>query len=225
VNVKKTFVAFCIAIAAGFCGQVCAADYFTDRGSFWAGGAFSYQNENIRGQSDPVTMTMVSPTLRFFPAKYFLLSQAFSWWTTSQTDPDNNGYSYGMFTFGPEAGFAFGKNMPVVPYVISGALYAHSYSSSSYMTTDINGNPITDTRKSGADGYQVPLLTGVMIKLFDGLGIQVELGFSYIHIRGYTAPVSTSDLSTVSISVGVCGIGSRSAVSMMMNTYSGFMAF
>jgi hypothetical protein len=72
------------------------------------------------------------------------------------------------------------------------------------------------TTTSGADGYNIPLYTGIMIPLVDGLGIQVETGFAYSHMRNYTTSLNnTSDYSIFSISLGVCGIGRKTAISIL----------
>jgi hypothetical protein len=218
VNTKRTTLVMGIALITGLCSTAQSAEFFTDRGSMWYGGSLCYLSEYVRGQQSPMNIIMMSPVIRFFPARYLVLSPAFSWENMSQsssysgTSSSNNS---GTFTIGPELGFAYGNNIHVVPYVISGIKYAHSYSSSTYSGT------YSETSSSGADGYRIPLFAGIMVPFIDGLGIQVETGFTYNHLRYYSDASSLSlqgtsqDMSTFSISVGVCGVGKNTAISFL----------
>ena len=219
MNVKRNAVVLGIALLAGFFSTAQSGEFFTDQGSIWAGGTISYGIEYDRNGPAPVNMINLSPLIRFFPCKYLVLSPAFSWGTDFETYTDAGStysYSEGTFVIGPEVGFAYGNNIHVVPYVISGIKYQHSYSSETYSGA---GMP-SQTTNSGADGYRIPLYTGIMIPIVDGLGIQVETGFAYSHLRNYAGTNSINgepnqDFSVFSISVGVCGIGKKTAISIL----------
>jgi hypothetical protein len=220
VNIKKNAIILGLALIAGLGTTAESGEFFTDQGSIWAGGSFGYINENIRGSDAPMNIFMLSPIIRYFPVKYLIVSPAFSWTTMSQTDKDDNGYTSGMYSIGPEVGFAFGNNISTVPYVYSAMQYAHSYSSTTSSGTG-TFSPFSQTVKSGADGYRIPLFGGIMVPFMEGLGIQLEAGFIYKHLRNYTYNRS-SDMSTFSVSVGVCGVGKRMAISFL-NTFTDYL--
>lgn len=219
MNIKRNAIVLGVALMTGFLSTAKGAEFFTDRGSMWYGGSLCYLSEYVRSEQNPIYITMMSPVVRFFPARYFVLSPAFSWENTSSSSNYSSTSSYssnsGIFTIGPELGFAYGNNIHVVPYVMSGIKYAHSYSSSTYSGT------YSQTSSSGADGYRIPLFAGIMVPFIDGLGIQVETGFTYNHLRYYSDASSLSlqgtsqDMSTFSISVGVCGVGKNTAISFL----------
>jgi hypothetical protein len=202
VKAKRNIVILGIALIAVFSSTVKSADFFTDKGSIWASGSISYINEYIRGETDPVNTFTLSPTVRYFPVKYLFVAPAFSWSIASQKD-----FSIGSFNIGPEVGFAYGNHFPAVPYVLTGIKYVHTYVSYS------------SSSRSGADGFQIPLLAGIMVPLVDGLGLQLETGFTYNHARNYGIGAS-SDNSAFSISIGVCGIGKSMAISLL-NSFTG----
>jgi hypothetical protein len=220
VDAKKSTFILGLAFLAGLGTTAAGGDFFTDRGSIWAGGSLGYINENTRNSNPPMNMFMLSPVIRYFPVKYMVVSPAFSWITMSQTDKNDNGYTSGTYSIGPELGIAYGNNIPAVPYLISAVQYAHSYSSTSTTGTGAF-SPFSQTVKSGADGYRIPLFGGIMVPIVEGLGIQLEAGFIYKHLRDYTHKRS-SDMSTFSISVGVCGVGKRMGISFL-NTFTDFL--
>jgi hypothetical protein len=215
VSAIRNVIVLGFILMAGFGATATyGGDFFTDQGSIWAGGAFTYLNVNTRGEKNPAILVMLSPIVRFFPVEFFNVSPAFSWEVMSSKSNDGSSYSSGSFTIGPELGFAFGKNIPVVPYVISGVKYLHGY----YSSSNPPGTGFTQTSNGGADGYSIPIFAGIMVPLVQGMGIQVESGFTYNHSRDYTTR-QLSDMSTFEISVGVCGVGRRTAVSFL-NTIS-----
>jgi len=202
-------------LLAAFSSNVKSGEFFTDQGSLWTGGSIAYINENVRGESNPMNMFLLSPDVRFFPIPYFIVAPAVSWELMSTSGSGFKSTS-GMFTIGPELGFAYGKNIPVIPYVLTGVRYVHDYSSNSFTSLGT-----TQTTKSGSDGYRIPIGLGIMAPLVNGLGIQVETGFIYNHVRDYTSN-QNSDMSAFVISVGVCGIGKNLGVSFL-NTVTDLM--
>jgi hypothetical protein len=215
VSAKRNALILGCALIATLSSTARSGDYFTDQGSIWAGGAFSFSSESVRSENNPMTLVMLSPVVRFFPGQFLLVSPAFSWDVMSSKSNDGSSSSSGSFSIGPQVGFAFGKNIPVIPYVISGMSYSHGYYSDSY-----SAGTFSQTTTGGSDGYSVPIFGGIMIPLVDGMGIQVETGFTYNHSRDYTTG-DLSDMSTFSISVGVCGVGKKMAVSFL-NSFSSF---
>jgi hypothetical protein len=203
---SKTNIAVLIAaVIAVSSSPVKSDDFFTDKGSIWTGGTFSYSNETYSGQT--VNVFMLSPAFRFFPAKYFLVGPAFAWRDMSSSYSGDN-YSSGNVYFGPELGFAYG-NHRVIPYVISGVQYAHSYSTDTYSS----GYMGTTTSTQNSDGYQIPLNIGMMVQLVDNMGFQFELGVTYNHAK--YSPGTNVDVTIVSFSIGICGIGKKTALSLL----------
>lgn len=136
---------------------------------------------------------------------------------------EKSSHGSGAFTLGPEFGFAYGNTIHSVPYVISGIKYAHAYSK----TTSSTINGLSQTTSNSADGYRIPLYTGIMVPIFEGLGVQLETGFTYSHLRYSSDEYSMGttydqDMSTFSISIGVCGIGKSTAISFL-NTLIDFL--
>jgi len=208
---ERNAVVLGIALMAGFFSPAKCGEFFTDQGSIWAGGTISYGIEYDRSESSPIKAINLSPVIRFFPCKYLVLSPAFSWNNQSETYSamgETFSYNMGTFAIGPEVGFAYGNNIHVVPYVFSGVKYAHFYQSGIYSSTPEQATP------NPADGYRIPLFTGIMIPIVDGLGIQVETGFAYSHLRYYNKAMN-EDISIFTISIGVCAIGKKTALSIL----------
>jgi len=206
MNAIRNAVVIAAAMVALFGSRAQSAEFFTDQGSVWTGGYLTFESVSVRGESVPENLWMVSPVVRYFPVKYFFVSPYFTWEFMNVGSTSSSG----SVLIGPEIGFAYGKNIPVIPYVKSGVDYAHSYGSYNYGA----GYP---EAKYGTDGYQIPISAGVMIPVIDGLGFQVEGGFAYQHQRESGSGI-TSDQSVISISIGVCGIGKGTALSFL-NTF------
>ena len=192
---SKTGIAvLIIAMVAIFSSPVKSAGFFTDRGSIWTGGTFSFSSQTYyHGQT--VNVFMLSPAFRYFAAKYFLVGPAFAWRDISNSNYGDR-YSTGSLYLGPELGFAYG-NHRVIPYAISGVQYTHSYSSDYY----------------SSDGFQIPINGGIMVALFDGIGIQFEMGITFNHSRSTLG--LNPDATMFSLCLGVCGIVGKTAISLL----------
>jgi hypothetical protein len=213
-SLKKCFVAF--AIFSGICISTAhGTEFFSDQGSMWFSGEFNFAVANDRTSSDNVNMVLLDPTIRFFPARYFFIGPHFQW----LGDYSKN-YSMNRIAIGPEIGLAIG-NMPVIPYGMSSILYTHQSNTSTYTSNLTNSISATQTHTSGADGYILPISTGMMIPIFDNIGLQFEIGYAYNHSYSYTYR-DNSNQGVFFIAFGVCGIGKAAAISVM-NLFTNLM--
>jgi hypothetical protein len=196
---KKTTIV--LTVLVGFMiSSAAAGEYFTDQGSMWTGGGLGFYQYQYRGASDPSNTFIFEPLFRYFPCKYLVVGPAFLWSTSSQIN-----YSSYSISIGPEIGFAYGNNLPVIPYVLSSFRYTHSS-----VTNKSSG--FSQSYSYGTEGYEIPIATGVIIPVVNGLGFQVEMGYNYAHRNEY---YSQSDLGTFHIAFGICGIGNKVAISLM----------
>ena len=186
------------ACACVISSNATAGEFFTDQGSMWTGGYLGFIQAQSRNVSDPTTSFIVAPVFRYFPCKYFLVGLPFSWSTSSAKN-----YSSYTLSIGPEIGFAYGNSIPVIPYVLTSIRYFHyTYDNTSILS------PYSE----GYEGYEIPLATGIMVPIVDGLGFQAEMGYRYQHVRG---SYSSGDAGAFYISAGICGIGKKFAISLM----------
>jgi len=175
-----------------------AGEFFTDQGSMWTGGYLGFIQAQSRDGSDPSTSFIVAPVFRFFPCKYLLVGPAFNWSTSSSKNSSSN-----YLSIGPEIGFAYGNSIPVIPYVLTSIRYFHyTYDNTSILS------PYSE----GYEGYEIPLATGIMVPIVDGLGFQAEMGYRYQHTTGNFL---SGDVGYFYISAGICGIGKKFAISLM----------
>ncbi|NMB82233.1 MAG: hypothetical protein GYA14_10485 [Ignavibacteria bacterium] len=112
--------------------------------------------------------------------------------------------SRNILSIGPEIGFTLNNQEKIViPYLFTGLQWDHFYTS----YEDVVGND-----KVSDNGYSFPINCGVIFTIYDVIGIQFEGGFIY-------RKVNENTLKTLSFSIGFCGIGKRSAISVL-NTLS-----
>jgi hypothetical protein len=195
MNYLKKAAAAAMASICLLSSYALAGEYFTDMGSMWLGGGLGFFQYHVRDNSDASNSFVFSPIFRIFPCKYLVVGPALTFTTSGQ-----KGYSSSSISIGPEIGFAYGNNIPVIPYILSSFRYVHYSSTSDQIYT------------YGQEGYEIPIASGLMIPVADGLGLQAEMGYRYQHLTNYR---SNNDLGTFYIAVGVCGIGKRFALSIM----------
>jgi hypothetical protein len=196
MHIKLTFILVLL-----FCLNLFATDFFTDKGSLWLGGSGGYhcyvENDNIFNDNITDHSFSLSPMVRFFPYRYFFIGPDLGWGCSF----NKSSYVYNILNAGLEGGFAFGKNEHIIPYVKTGATYLLEIISRSntYMQSD---NVI--------HGIEVPVTIGLMIPLFNSIGLQIQSGYEFQlfgHIRS----------NNFGFSFGFCGIGKKSAVSLLGN--------
>jgi hypothetical protein len=177
------------------------AEFFTDKGSIWASGSLSYAiaTDNF---GVPANVIDFAPVIRFFPTRYFVLGPAGSWCHYYGDD-----YYSGYFSLGLEWGYAYGNHTPLIPYVLTDLQYVHAYDE--YTDYDYYGNK--SVQHSVGDGFQFALQTGAMMPIMDGLGLQLEAGLAARSINWQWG----GSYSVCSISIGICSIGKRTALSLL----------
>jgi hypothetical protein len=177
-------------LVAVFCVNLFATDFFTDRGSWWLGGGCSYSADVMKSGNSLTAMHSfgIGPSVRFFPCKYLFIGPALSWSGMYSTNSEN---FYNVWGAGVEAGFAYGKNEHIIPYFRTGVTYTYE-------------------KWYSLNAIAIPVAVGLMIPLFDGVGLQVDAGYDLL------SEGSESQKSHIfGISVGFCGIGKKSALSLL----------
>jgi hypothetical protein len=181
-----------------FCLNLFATDFFTDKGSFWLGGSggYHYYIENSDMFHDKITdhSFSLSPMVRFFPYRYFFIGPDLGWGCSFNkiSHVDN------FLNAGLEGGFAYGKNEHIIPYVKIGATYL----------LEITSGPMSSDNVF--HGIEVPVTIGLMIPLFSSTGLQIQSGYEF-EFFGHNR------LNSFGFSFGFCGIGKKSAVSLLGN--------
>lgn len=208
-----------------------AGDFFADRGSLWFSGSIGYNfiktsniytdyfdNDTTEDKyKTSQNIFSVSPSIRFFPARFFYVGALFQWqgYFVKIKDETTEKYNINFLNPGALLGFAFNKNTPVIPYVETGFTYNHStYNYEEYMDMKMKGN-----------GFSLPLECGVLIPL-NGVGLQ--FGLRYQFQKYHTEEdfeedyhfVNDMTSHTISINIGLCAIGKKCAGSLI---YSGMV--
>lgn len=122
------------------------------------------------------------------------LGPAFQW--IKIFDSDNSADQVGL---GTDFAFAYGRDIPVVPYFRSGYrwnIYRMKY-------TYIN-----ETSRETDHGWAIPIAAGIMIPIWNGLGFQIEPCFE---IGKY----EDDSRNNFTIYFGVCGVGQHGAISAL----------
>jgi hypothetical protein len=181
-----------------------ATDFFTDKRSFWLTGSGGYHNSKIDYRSESHALNVYT-TVRFFPCRYFFIGPDLGW------NSSYNIYDYGSYqqekgtinqwSAGLDFGFAFGKNGYVIPYILSNAKYIGTHS---------------DFEPSGYFHHRFELVSfylGIMIPLFDSIGLQIESSCKIASIGTF----ESGNRNIFGFSFGFCGIGKKSAISLLGN--------
>lgn len=169
---------------------------FSTKGSTWLGGGMSYASIGYEGGDSRMNMLQLSPVLRFFPADHFMIGPNVSW-----TGMFADGESVNQFGLGLEIGGAFNNGGTVIPYVRSGGSVA------------IFGG----SGMSSETGFSLPLAAGMIIPIGGVLALQIEPAYTITW-------VNESSMNVFSLSFGICGIGEKTAVSVMQGM-SGLTSF
>jgi hypothetical protein len=159
---------------------------FSKKGSSWLGGGLNYSSIGIEGESDRLSMLQVSPILRFFPADHFMIGPNISW-----TGIFVEGESVNQFGIGLEIGGVFDGGGKTFPYVRSGGSLA-----------------ILGAGGESATGFSLPLAAGIIIPVGRVFALQIEPAYTITWVEN-------SSMNVFSLSFGICGIGEKSAVTVM----------
>jgi hypothetical protein len=141
---------------------------------------------SIGVDDERVNMLQASPILRFFPADHFMIGPSISW-----TGVFADGESVNQFGFGAEIGGVFDAGGKAFPYLRSGGNFAILGGS---------GESVT--------GFSLPIAGGVIIPVGRIFALQIEPAFTITWVE-------EMNYNVFSINFGICGIGEKSAVSVM----------
>ena len=168
-----------------------ACGFDASQGNIWTGGAFSFQsmgakNKNYDFDIDRMNMLMLSPTLRLFPVSHFCIGPAFNWMGIF-----SGGDNMNFFGVGGEIGFV-GFAGGTAPYVL----------------VSPGAQIINGSGASSQSIFELPFSAGLIIPIDKNIGFQLEAGLTF----GFDEDVTTN---TISFGIGVCGLGERTAVSVL----------
>jgi hypothetical protein len=201
---KKTLLLITLCLTF----QAFGAEYFSDRGSMWLGSGLSYFNMKIDSATDRATYTSISPFIRYFFIRYLALGPRFEWIGESigKTNERKIGagldlaavYSYRPTTFYVSFGTAFNRY----------ALHISRPLPLGNIDTAITGSSLS-------------LNAGLIFTLKDIASLQLEPGYDIVTIKN----VSGANANVFRFSIGICGIGKSTAVSILQVFPSPFWMF
>ncbi len=159
---KSAFVVFVMLVLCT--APLQAAEFFTDRGSMWINGEFGYSSYAYDGASGRTHNVYFLPSLQFFPLDFFMLGPRLAW-----QGAYGHGHSSNALGVGLDIGFAYGKDIPVVPYLRSGfefdVFFYNGYDD------DV--------------GFTIPVAGGVIIPVREHLGMHIEPYFRVQTVDGF----------------------------------------
>ena len=137
-------------------------------------------------EDERLNMLQASPILRFFPADHFMMGPSISW-----TGIFVDGESVNQFGIGAEIGGVFDGGGKTFPYVRTGGNLA-----------------ILSAYGESFTGFSLPIAGGVIIPVGRVFALQIEPAFTITWVEN-------ENMNVFSISFGICGIGEKSAVTVM----------
>ncbi|HZH71826.1 MAG: porin family protein [Fibrobacter sp.] len=184
---KSILIIMAITISIISASNLQASD-FSKQGSKWLGGLFSFSSMGFKGDDSRLNMIQISPILRFFPVDHFMIGPGFSY-----TGSFVEGEGINQFGIGAEIGGVFNLDDKLYPYVRSGGNF-----------TIIGGSIM----EGSLNGFSLPIAGGLIIPVGNIFGLQIEPAYTITWIEG-------ESMNVFSISLGICGIGEKSAVSVL----------
>lgn len=196
MNTSKIYIMAVIFLFSSI-SKIKSADYFTDRGSYWFGGNFTYAYMNIWG--DKVNQFIFTPIIRSFPLKHLIVGPKFQWTLMVFKDESTYGDSKNRINnvnFGLDLGFAYGKDIPVIPYFIICPLF------DLLVDHHIDEDYDNTYRESG---FTLHASIGIFIKFADYLGLQIAPNYQF--------STMLEPSHSFSVTIGFGYIGKRHAFS------------
>lgn len=187
VQKLRNSLLFIIMILSLIC--VWGQEFFTEKSSYWVGGALNYSNILMENSYDRVQVIQFSPYVRGFVDKNIMLGPRFQW-----TGLIRNGGRFSCQTgIGLDIGFAKNrKAWTVIPYGrIGGQLDIYSLGKAS------NDTPT---------GFTLPIGIGLFVKTKGIIVIQIEPSLQMKWVE-------EERITILSFSVGLGGIGRKFAIS------------
>lgn len=192
---KSTFISIFVYIFMLLSVANVHASDFSKQGSTWLGGGFNFSSLGFESGDERVNKLQIAPIIRFFPVDHIMVGPSVSW-----TGMFAGGEAINQFEMGADVGAVFNIDDKVYPYVRSGGNLAL-----------LAGGGAT------ASGFSLPIASGLIIPIGKIFAFQIEPAFTITWIEGTT-------MNLFSINLGICGIGEKSAISILQGV-SGLLDF
>jgi hypothetical protein len=159
-----------------------AAQFFTARGSVQLGGSFSFKSTGYEDGQYRDNEFYLSPEINFFPINYLLVGPSIKMDIKKRTSDNLSIKIKSQFAMGGKIGFAYGKQIPVIPYAYGSPLF------------------IIDSYKDDSDpGFGMELNGGIIIPVQRHFSINFGTGFWFQSIDSNTS-------NTFFCAVGITGL-------------------
>lgn len=183
---KSILILMTVTISLLTIRSVQASD-FSNQGSAWLGGGLSYSSIGAGGDDYRLNLLQVAPILRFFPVDHFMIGPSLSW---TGMFVDEGGIN--QFGIGADIGGVFNVDDKLYPYIRSGG----------------NISLFTISDEEPLVGFSLPIAFGFIIPVGKIFALQIEPSFTVTWVEG-------ENLNVFNISIGICGIGEKAAVSVL----------
>jgi hypothetical protein len=171
-------------------------EYFTDKGSVWTGGSLNFSSIGIKDGENRNNIIFLSPYVRFFPCKYFMLGPRIQW-----TGLFSRYASVNQFGIGLDLGFIYGKNEHIMPYLRAGGQF------------DAYGASYSGYSGDNEQGFSLPAGCGIVVKARSIFALQLESAIELKWAGG-------DKITVFSVSLGFAGVGKKIAVSALSGSGS-----
>ncbi|MBN1292345.1 MAG: hypothetical protein JXB48_10945 [Candidatus Latescibacteria bacterium] len=183
------FVSIILTIYLNTSGEIFSAR----KGEIWLGGSFSAVTIGVRErdenrESDRYNIYLLGPVVRYFISDYVYVGPKLSWTKVKQ-----GSYEQQRWAFGAEIGFAYGENGITIPF-----LNVSPHANLAYY----------DNNENYSKMFMLPFTIGLMTKMKNNIGIQLELGYHMGYHKNYYE-------NSFSFGIGICGFGENNAISMV----------
>ena len=145
-----------------------AAYFFTARGSVQLGGSFSFKSTGYEDDRYRFNEFYLSPEINFFPIDFLLVGPSFKIDIKKMYADNRSIDENSWFGIGGKIGFAYGREIPVIPYVY--------------------GSPqiIIDSNEDDSDpGFGMELNGGIIVPVQKHFSINFGTGFWFQVIDKY----------------------------------------
>lgn len=168
----KRFNVLAIALVAmqAVVFQLSAAEFFSAKGSVQLGGEIVFSSYGDESRDDRYNEFSFEPIVNFFPIDYLFVGPVFDF-----TVGGSGGYNEAWFGIGGRCGFAYGKDMPVIPFAyVSPRLIIHTWD---------DDNPDNDESDVG---FGTEFGGGIIIPIQEHFSVNVGPGFRFQVVDGFS---------------------------------------
>lgn len=137
------------------------AQFFTAKGSAQLGGSFSFKSTGYEHDRYRKNEFYLSPEINFFPINFLLVGPSMKIYLEKRRY-DNSNSTNSWVSVGGKIGFAYGKQIPVIPYVY-GSPQILIYNEETGFGTELNGGIIVPVQKH----FSINFGTGFWFEVVD----------------------------------------------------------